>query len=36
VSNALAKLGLHSRTELATIVGRHGPRPDDTDGAPPP
>jgi DNA-binding CsgD family transcriptional regulator len=36
VSNALAKLGLHSRTELATIVGRHGPRPDDSDGAPPP
>jgi DNA-binding CsgD family transcriptional regulator len=36
VSNALAKLGLHSRTELAAIVGRHGPRSDEQDGAPPP
>jgi DNA-binding CsgD family transcriptional regulator len=36
VSNALAKLGLHSRTELAAIVGRHGPRSDGQDGAPPP
>jgi DNA-binding CsgD family transcriptional regulator len=36
VSNALAKLGLHSRTELAAVVGRHAPRSDDTDGASPP
>ncbi len=33
VSNALAKLGLHSRAELAAQVGRTSA---DRDGAPPP
>ena len=33
VSNALAKLGLHSRAELAAEIGRTGRDP---DGAPPP
>ena len=33
VSNALAKLGLHSRAELAAQIGRVGR---DSDGAPPP
>ena len=36
VSNALAKLGLHSRAELAAQVGRTGPASPDRDGAPPP
>ena len=36
VSNALAKLGLRSRAELAAAVGRYGHRPGDTDGASPP
>ena len=36
VSNALAKLGLHSRAELAAQVGRSGDRAIDQDGAPPP
>jgi DNA-binding CsgD family transcriptional regulator len=36
VSNALAKLGLHSRVELAASVGRTGLRATDTNGAPPP
>ena len=35
VSNALAKLGLHSRAELAAAVGRHGGT-GRTDGASPP
>jgi DNA-binding CsgD family transcriptional regulator len=36
VSNALAKLGLHSRAELAAHVGRAGQPPAKPDGAPPP
>ena len=36
VSNALAKLGLRSRAELAAQVGRSGPASSDGDGAPPP
>ena len=36
VSNALAKLGLRSRAELAAQVGRSGPASTDGDGAPPP
>ncbi len=36
VSNALAKLGLRSRAELAAAVGRAGLAPRDQDGAPPP
>lgn len=36
VSNALAKLGLHSRSELAAHVGRVDAAPRDTNGAPPP
>lgn len=36
VSNALAKLGLRSRAELAAHVGRTGRPPGDQDGAPPP
>jgi DNA-binding CsgD family transcriptional regulator len=36
VSNALAKLGLHSRAELAAQVGRTGQAAGDRDGAPPP
>ena len=36
VSNALAKLGLRSRAELAAQVGRSGPASPDGDGAPPP
>ena len=36
VSNALAKLGLHSRAELAAQVGRSGRAAPGEDGAPPP
>ena len=36
VSNALAKLDLHSRAELAAEVGRSGDRAAGQDGAPPP
>jgi DNA-binding CsgD family transcriptional regulator len=36
VSNALSKLGLHSRTELAARVGEASRRPDREDGATPP
>ena len=36
VSNALAKLGLHSRAELAAQVGRSGRPSPGEDGAPPP
>ena len=36
VSNALAKLGLHSRAELAAQVGRVTRGTDQQDGAPPP
>ncbi len=36
VSNALAKLGLHSRAELAARVGRTDLPAADTNGAPPP
>jgi DNA-binding NarL/FixJ family response regulator len=35
VSNALSKLGLRSRAELAAVVGRET-HPVDTDGASPP
>ena len=36
VSNALAKLGLHSRAELAAQVGRVTRGTGEQDGAPPP